>query len=324
MKIIHRGTVYPMSIQGRNCHASHCLPLPDGSVLAVWFEGTREGAPDVCIFSARCSPEGVWSAPRRITENNGIPHWNPVLFRRDDGDVLLYYKEGTAIPKWRTMLMVSHDGGQTFTAARELIPGDEGGRGPVRNKIIRLSDGTYAAPASNEDGEWTAFIDLTADGETYQACGRLRIFDGEARTKRGVIQPTLWESTPGCVHALLRSSEGFVYRSDSPDCGRTWSVPYPTLLPNNNSGIDLECLDDGRLVLACNPVGENWGERNPLSLLISKDNGTTWQHVLDLAHEAGKHEFSYPCIVRCGSRLHVTYTSDRVNIAYLCIETEGE
>lgn len=82
MKIIHRGTVYPMSIEGRNCHASHCLPLPDGSVLAVWFEGTREGATDVCIFSARCSPEGVWSAPRRITEDNGIPHWNPVLFRR--------------------------------------------------------------------------------------------------------------------------------------------------------------------------------------------------------------------------------------------------
>ena len=90
MKIIHRGTVYPTPLDGRNCHASHCLPLPDGGVLVVWFEGTRESAPDVCIFSSRCSPEGVWTAPQRITEDNGVPHWNPVLFRRDNGDVLLY------------------------------------------------------------------------------------------------------------------------------------------------------------------------------------------------------------------------------------------
>ena len=81
-------------------------------------------------------------------------------------------------------------------------------------------------------------------------------------------------------------------------------------------------LPDGTLVLACNPVGENWGARNPLSLLVSEDNGVTWRHLLDLAHEPGTHEFSYPCIIRSGSALHVTYTVDRTNIAYIRLETE--
>ena len=75
-------------------------------------------------------------------------------------------------------------------------------------------------------------------------------------------------------------------------------------------------------MLACNPVSENWGARNPLSLLVSADNGITWTHLIDLAHEPGDHEFSYPCIIRQGKTLHVTYTVDRTNIAYIRLETE--
>lgn len=62
---------------------------------------------------------------------------------------------------------------------------------------------------------------------------------------RGVIQPTLWESSPGTVHMLLRSTEGSIYRSDSTDGGVSWCPPYDTGLPNNNSGIDLDRLPNG-------------------------------------------------------------------------------
>src|SRR3546814_13002149 len=54
----------------------------------------------------------------------------------------------------------------------------------------------------------------------------------------GVIQPALWESAPGKVHMLLRSSAGVICRSDSEDYGKTWSPVYKTDLPNPNSGID--------------------------------------------------------------------------------------
>lgn len=75
---------------------------------------------------------------------------------------------------------------------------------------------------------------------------------------------------------LLRSSEGYMYRSDSSDSGHIWSKAYPTPLPNNNSGIDLVRMDNGVLILAFNPVGVNWGPRTPLVLRASYDNGHTW------------------------------------------------
>lgn len=322
MRIICRETIMPADLVGRNCHASHCLPLEDGGVLAVWFEGTREGEDDVCIWGARRSPNGLWSEKRRLTEDNGLPHWNPVLFRKDADTVQLFYKRGKPIAKWQTMVQDSADFGETFFPARELVPGNVGGRGPVRNKIIRLSNGVLAAPASDENGVWRAFVDLSADnGSTWQAGPWLSLFPDEAQYyRRGVIQPTLWESTPGHVHALLRSSEGRIFRTDSADYATTWCAPYPIDLPNNNSGIDLAQLPDGRLILAYNPAAENWGPRNHIALAASADNGHTWQHLLDLENEPGQHEFSYPCVIAVGNRLHITYTYDRMNIVYWEIE----
>ena len=322
MHIVTREKIMPANLTGRNCHASHLLPLPDGSLFAVWFEGTKEGENDVCIWGARRSPDGHWSEKRRLTEEDGLPHWNPVLFRKTNGEVLLFFKKGTPIPRWYTMVQRSGDDCATFSPAQELGPGDVGGRGPVRNKILRLSNGTLAAPASDENGQWRAFIDLsTDDGETWHRGDWLQLFpDEEQYHRRGVIQPTLWESKPGRIHALLRSSEGCIYRTDSADFGAAWCAPYPIDLPNNNSGIDLAPLPDGRLILAYNPAGENWGPRNHIALAVSADNGNTWQPLIDLENEPGLHEFSYPCVIAAGNTLHISYTFDRVNIAYWQIE----
>ena len=48
-------------------------------------------------------------------------------------------------------------------------------------------------------------------------------------------------------------------------------------------------------MLACNPVADNWGARTPMSLLVSRDNGVSWDKLLDL--DSGKGEFAYPAVV---------------------------
>lgn len=335
MKVISHQMIQPQELKARNCHASQCLPLRDGSVFAVWFEGTKEGQDDVCIWGAKRTIEGVWQPKRRLTEEDGLPHWNPVLFQLDDDTIQLYFKKGKPIARWYTMVMESHDLCETFTEARELVPGDVGGRGPVRNRPLRLSNGMIAAPASDESFLWTAFADLSPDGKTWQATSKMNIFhSGEQpvrwldrkldhskwRRKRGVIQPAFWEDEPGKVHALLRSSEGRIYRMDSEDYAAHWCRPYRTGLPNNNSGIDLTRLSDGRLALVYNPVGFNWGPRNPISLAISEDGGKSFQKVMDLDRAKGLCEFSYPCVCAKGNRLYITYTYNRLNIAFWEIE----
>ncbi|WP_199617375.1 sialidase family protein [Paenibacillus alkalitolerans] len=295
------------------CHASTVLWLPSGDLLASWFGGTCEGHADVDIWISRCEG-GRWSVPVRVAEEDGLPHWNPVLFQSPDGTVHLFYKVGHTIPYWHTRIIQSQDGGRTWSEPRPLVVGDVGGRGPVRNKPIVLSSGTWAAPASLEIGDWDAFVDLSEDeGETWTSSALVPLDHSQCRGK-GVIQPALWESGDGQVHMLLRSTEGYIYRSDSADSGRTWSPAVRTTVPNNNSGIDLAQLKDGTLALVYNPVSGDGGARTPLALALSHDNGSNWEQVLVM--EDGPGEYSYPSVTVSDSTLYVTYSWNRQRIAF--------
>lgn len=319
------------------CHASTVLSTADGTVLCAWFGGSHEGEDDVAVWVAR-RQAGRWSDPCALA-HLPEPHWNPVLQQLPEGKIRLYYKVGRVIADWRTMYCESVDGGRTWSIPQELVQGDStGGRGPVRSKVIQAVSGRYLAPNSTERGIWTAYADYSDDaGSTWMRSNAIQVSglenNGERTVEksdvevseqsfygRGVIQPTLWESQPGKIHMLLRSTEGRVYRSDSQDNGTTWCSPYPTQLPNNNSGIDLDRLENGWLVLACNPVADNWGARSPMSLLLSKDNGNTWEKIVDL--DSGTGEFAYPAVLADGMELRVTYTWKRQNIAYWHIRLE--
>ena len=336
MRIVSGEFILPQDLAGRNCHASHLLPLGDGSFFAVWFEGAKEGSDDVCVWGARRSSQGLWSPPKRLSADNGLPHWNPVLFRLSDHSVILFYKEGKPIRNWYTMYMISKDDCSTWSAAKELVPGDIGGRGPVRNKPIYLSNGWILAPASDESSLWSMFADLSKDnGLTWTAGPKMNIFhttehpvswfdrrldSSILRKKRGVIQPTFWESAPGHVHALMRSSEGRIFRAESLDYGQSWSMPKKTSLPNNNSGIDAIKTPDGKIYLVYNPVGRNWGKRYPIALTFSTDNGSSWSRPEILEEGKGRDEFSYPCIQYEDGYLYITYTHNRTNIAFLIMK----
>ena len=320
-----------------SCHASTLIKLPCGDILAAWFGGSAEKHPDVAIWMSRRTADG-WERPFIVADTWNIALWNPVLYRRADGRIFLFYKEGVTIPGWRTMVKTSDDDGRTWTTEKELVPGNIGGRGPVKNKPITLSNGDILAPASVESGTlWDAFTDISRDGETWVKSPLVPLRRGDYNNVDrplnkylcfgdGIIQPTLWESAPGKVHMLLRSSSSAIFRSDSEDYGRTWCTAYQSGLPNNNSGIDLVKLANGYLVLAYNPVGNlpnyHKGPRTPLALALSKDNGETWEELLVLENTPGG--YAYPAIICDDEKqeLHVTYTWKRERIAYWNIKYE--
>lgn len=317
------------------CHASTIVKLRDGGLMCCWFGGSHEGEADVAIYAARKEANGHWSTPVKLADG-AEANWNPVLFYRADGTLILFYKEGQKIAAWRTMVMLSQDDGNSWSEPRELVVGDvSGGRGPVRNKPIRLESGRILAGGSTEHGIWQAFADISEDeGHTWKKSAPIAITDlqyetGERTAEsdiavsqqsfygRGVIQPSLWQSDDGHVHMLLRSSEGYIYRADSEDEGGSWTAAHPLELPNNNSGLDLVRLADGRIFLVCNPVAANWGLRSPLTLFLSEDDGVTWNKLLDLETESA--EFSYPAIIADGEELYISYTYKRENIAVVRI-----
>lgn len=312
MTVLEKGFVFDQNRPTRSCHASTVLAVQDG-LLCAWFGGTAEGAKDVDIYMS-FQPDGQgWQKPKLISAEAESTHWNPVLFGLGHHVTLFYKAESETIAEWKTLRRDSEDGGKTFSSPREVVPGDRsGGRGPVKNKPIRLKSGPVLAPASREyaDGRWQAFIDRSEDGgETFL---RSPYIPADENVK--LIQPSLWENETG-VHALLRSDQGFIFRSDSEDEGRTWRKAYATPIPNNNSGLDLVRMDDGRIVLAANPVGQNWGARSPLTLFVSENGGETFEKLMDVETEAG--EYSYPALIAEGNTLYMTYTHRRERIAWL-------
>ena len=85
-----------------------------------------------------------------------------------ENQVLLFYKVGQEISRWQTMIKISLDSGETWSEAKELVKGDFGGRGPVKNKCILLADGSILAPASTEGDGWKCFTDHSVDqGKTW-------------------------------------------------------------------------------------------------------------------------------------------------------------
>ncbi len=318
--------IYPPKTVTESCHASTVLPLPDGTVLAAWFGGSAESNNDVKIWLSRREND-KWQEPYSIcVPGEELPHWNPVLFLRENGEIILYFKHGKPIPCWVTYYCISKDNGKSFSTPQLLVPGDnDGGRGPVKNKSIRLSDGTVVAPASKETLRkvWKCFVDISKDdGITFEHSAFV------LRPKKmlkpvNMIQPTLWEDENG-LHMLVRTGCGYIYRSDSKDKGKTWCKAYETPLKNPNSGIDVVRLDNGILVLIMNPISENWGDRAPLVLMYSCDNGDTFTEFFSCESITGDHEFSYPAITAVGNTLHITYTYERDTIAYQKVELSVE
>ena len=328
----------------RQAHAPSVLDA-DGDLLAAWFAGTGEGAPDSRVWAARRSGgTTVWDQPVVLSEGP-VAHWNPVLTHGPDGAVWLFYKRGERISRWSTWYRRSLDGGATWSSPAELVAGDRGGRGPVKNPPIVLSDGTWLAPASVERWDtapqWEAFVDRSEDGGRTWTAAPIPLERNGLRGA-GVIQPALWRRGD-TVFALMRSTEGVAYRSRSDDGGRTWSSATPTTLANNNSGLTVVALPGGGIACVHNPVTESWGPRCPLVVSVSPDDGESWREAVTLedgvtpvdedpthcpglppAHgftpddtgvqTTGVGEYSYPGAVLTGGAVTVTYSWQRRGI----------
>jgi len=326
----------------RQAHASTVLTVGP-EVLAAWFAGTREGAPDTRVWLARRNASGHWGVPRMVLDADE-PHWNPVLAQGPDGEVWLFVKRGATISAWSTWVARSDDGGRSWSDAVELVPGDFGGRGPVKNPPVLLEDGTWLAPGSLEQWQdppaWYPFVDRSTDGGRTWAPVPVPMDRAELRGA-GAIQPALWSGSDGVVNALLRTTEGVAYRSWSEDGGRTWATAMPTSLPNNNSGLTVVGLPDGRAACVHNPVSGDWAPRCPLVVSVSDDDGLTWNQVVvvedgrtpvadrprlepELPAEGqgfdpadggvattGVGEYSYPSAVLTAEALLITYTWQR-------------
>lgn len=325
----------PGSAGFAQCHASTVVELKGGGLRAAWFGGAREGAPDVAIWTSRYDG-GIWSKPVEAVREKDVPTWNPVLFHTKDGRLWLYYKAGKDTGSWSGLRMWSADEGKTWSKPEQMPAGL---LGPIRAKPLVLANGTVVSGSSVEAYKtWAVWIERSVDNaETWKKVGPMVVTEGQdkaeppypeppmdsvelrkkdhgPRSFEGIIQPSVVRMGGKHLRFYARSKTlaAKVVVADSFDDGVTWSKTHFIDVPNNNSGLDVVALKDGRVVMIFNDTPRG---RSPLNLAVSRD-GEHFRVFATLEEGAG--EYSYPALIQdANGDLDMTYTWHRTAIKHV-------
>lgn len=295
-------------------------PWPDGQKLIAGKNesgvargallGTPEAARPPADYVGKVISEKKESGLAQTTRR--FPCWNPVLFRRRNGELFLFYKVGPSPATWWGMVKISRDDGRTWSIAHRL---PEGFLGPIKNKPIELADGTLLCGSSTEDTGWQVHMEWTDN--PLGSWNRSPSLNEPPAIQ--AIQPAILRHTKDQYQILCRSKQGVLMEAWSePGNPARWSRLKPTEIPNPDSGIDALTLLDGRHLLVYNPLKHG---RHRLAVALSHD-GRTWKTVLELENEPGS-EFSYPAVIQTrDSLVHITYTWKRQRIKHVVLATQ--
>lgn len=294
-----------------SCHATTIAETADG-LVAAWFGGTKEGAPDVGIWLSRRTGQ-TWSAPIEVANGKSLdgerfPCWNPVLFQPKDGLLRLFYKVGPSPSTWWGIERISSDHGRTWSEPAAL-PKDI--LGPIKNKPVELPNGDLLCGTSTESGlGWRVHFERRTPAGVWSATPPVN--DGK---EIGAIQPSILFLGGDKLRALGRTKQGRLFEIASDDLGATWGKMSLLEVPNPNSGTDAVTLRDGRHLLVYNHTPKG---RTPLNVALSSD-GVQWQPALELETEPG--EYSYPAVIQTSDgKVHITYTWKRQRVRHVVLD----
>ena len=318
----------PMPIHTPAAHASSLLPMPiDGqqALLAFWFAGHKESAPDVGIAASgfdRATQQ--WQSAHFVVNRQALGRalgfgvrrlGNPVAWLDAEHKVHLFVV-ATGLGGWaasRVVHLRQSSAKQdvnvlTFEPMRVLpLSWWWNTSFLVRTAPLPLADGGMVLPLHFELGiKYPVALRFDASG---QFLGQVRM---SQRTH--VLQPTLLMQTPEHWLALMRDqrAKGKIAVAQTLDGGVHWQDLPDLSLVNPDASVAGLGMAPGRMVLAHNSSPHS---RTLLDLSQSAD-GKTWTTLASLAQGTGKQEFSYPAVAWADGSLWVSYTDQRQRIAW--------
>ena len=318
----------PMPAKVPAVHASHLLAMPKDhpwSVLAFWFAGSKEAAPDVRIAASYFDKAaGQWSSARFVLDRQDLERQlgfgvsrlgNPVAWLDGRGRIHLFVV-ATGMGGWAASRIVhlrqnmpSHHLAQMQFDVQRVLPLSWLWNYSylVRASALPLQDGGMILPVYFELGKLVP-VALRFDAEG--------VFKGLVRMSHQthLLQPQIVPLTESHWLALMRNSSASrkVDAAYTMDAGENWQDMPELDQDNPDSSIAVLRLAPEMMVLAHNATTHS---RSILDLSVSAD-GLHWRRALNLASSTEQQEYSYPSMTWADNSLWVSYTDQRKSIAW--------
>ena len=306
---IRSGILFPF--QEEHVHGSAIVELPNGDLLAAWFQGSGERwADDVRIMGARLSNgDTTWSEPFLMADVRGFPDINPTLFLdREEKLWLMWYpvianQWETSIPMYRISTNYQNAGAPDWDWQDVLFvkPGDKTERGiQPGDKFVKAVQEQLSAyeryleetliheiPDSLHSDlrmHWDKYkekLDSLSKGRNMIRSGRIREGDKEIAAELGypLSRRIGWQTKNKAVFAGERMIVPLY--SDGLDCtlfaltddgGKNWKFSNPVL---GGAGIQatIAIKKDGTLAAY---LRDNGPPPQRMQKTESRDGGLTW------------------------------------------------
>jgi len=312
-KVIYQATeIFPLVKQ--HVHGSTIVELPNGNLLAAWFQGSGERqADDVAIMGARLrAGEQRWSKPFVMADVLGFPDVNPILFIDPQERLwLMWYtvianQWETSLPKYRISDNYMMPDGPPKWSWQDVLyvkPGGPAERGiQPADRFVKSIErqieeyGKYLSETATVSEETTRKmldswrVDLLAKARGENMMRRGRLFDNTGRYTEqqlgyAYFRRMGWQTKNKAV-IVDRSriiiplySDGFSFSlmAITDDGGKTWQFSEPLVGPGNIQP-SIAKKADGTLVAY---MRDNGPGPKRLHMSTSKDKGLTWSPVRD-------------------------------------------
>nr|MCU0325449.1 exo-alpha-sialidase [Spirosomataceae bacterium] len=253
-------------IQEKHVHGSSIVNLPNGDMLAVWFEGSGERtADDVKIMGARLEKgKTAWSKPFLMADTPNIPDCNPVLFLNNEKKLFLIWiavqanKWEQSILRFRTSTDYLKSGSPIWSWQDNILlkPNDDFAK-EVARKFKELPENTsgWAGYAPKYDE-----MIISASGDAVK-----RSIGWMTRIKPLVEGNRI-------ILPLYSDGYNFSLTGISEDNGNTWRPSLP-IVGRGPIQPAIVRKKNGNLIAYMRDSGD---EPSRVHMSESKDNGESW------------------------------------------------
>lgn len=321
----------PETPGGKYKHPASIAELANGDLYIAYYGGEGEYQGDTAVYgSRRVKGSEKWTMPVKIADTPDRADGNAVIWQEPGGPAWLFYvvRYGDTWSDSVIKYKYSRDNAVTWTDS-DLLTFEKGMM--VRSQPILLENGDFLLPIYHEKGHdremvgpesASLFVRFDRKNKTWK-------FTNHVHSRIGNIQPSVVQLDELHLIAYCRRgggygplADGFIVKTESTDGGFTWTAGEDTKFPNPNAAVDLIKLKNGHLVLIYND--NNQGERNPLTMRVSTDNGKTWPAVRNIVDDP-KDEAAYPFIIQTADgRIHGVFTSQRRSVVNHFILDESD